>query len=45
MCIAYSQVEFHMPRDEVGGLVNNQKEHYDFKFNGIIPPEAKQVRS
>lgn len=36
------KVEFHLPRDATAGYVNNQREHYEFRFNGIIGPEAKQ---
>lgn len=36
------QVEFQIPKEVSAGLINNQKEHYDFKFNGIISSEAKQ---
>ncbi|GFH07887.1 kinesin-like protein, partial [Haematococcus lacustris] len=31
-----------MPRDAAAGYVNNQREQYEFRFNGIIGPEAKQ---
>ena len=37
-----NKLEFNIPRDMAQGLVNNQREHYDFTFNGILSPEAKQ---
>jgi kinesin family protein 6/9 len=37
-----NRVEFNIPRDASAGYVNNQREHYDFRFNGVIGPEAKQ---
>jgi kinesin family protein 6/9 len=37
-----NRLEFNIPRDVAQGLVNNQREHYDFTFNGILSPEAKQ---
>lgn len=37
-----NKVEFVIPRDVAQGLVNNQREHYEFIFNGILTPEAKQ---
>ncbi len=41
------KVEFNLPREAAAGYVNNQREHYEFRFNGILGPEAKQdeVRS
>ena len=36
------KVSFTIPRDEAAGYVNNNREHYEFNFNGIIGPEAKQ---
>jgi hypothetical protein len=36
------QVDFNIPRDSGAGYVNNQREHYEYKFNGVIPPDAKQ---
>lgn len=35
-------MDFNLPRDSVAGYVNNQREHYEYKFNGVIPPDAKQ---
>ena len=31
-----------IPHNLTDGLINNKKEKYDFKFNGIFGPEAKQ---
>lgn len=36
------RVEFNLPRDAAAGFVNNQREHYEFRFNGILEPAAKQ---
>lgn len=35
-------VEFSIPRDTAAGFINNSRERYLFKFNGILAPEAKQ---
>lgn len=37
-----NKVEFNLPRDAAQGYVNNQREHYEFRFNGVIGPDAKQ---
>lgn len=37
-----NKIEFNLPRDVHAGLVNNQREHYKFIFNGLVLPEAKQ---
>jgi len=37
-----NKLEFNIPRDAAQGYVNNQRENYNFRFNGIIAPEAKQ---
>mmetsp|Transcript_31029 Transcript_31029/g.80829 ORF Transcript_31029/g.80829 Transcript_31029/m.80829 type:complete len:928 (+) Transcript_31029:376-3159(+) len=37
-----NKLEFNIPRDATQGYVNNQRENYNFRFNGIIGPEAKQ---
>ncbi|KAG1675136.1 hypothetical protein FOA52_003359 [Chlamydomonas sp. UWO 241] len=37
-----SKVDFVIPRDEAQGYINNQREHYEFRFNGILSAEAKQ---
>ena len=37
-----NKLDFQIPRDVSQGLVNNQREHYEFRFNGILSPEAKQ---
>lgn len=39
-----SIVSFNVPKTEDSGYVNNQRELYEFKFNGIFGPDAKQVR-
>ncbi|QDZ21232.1 kinesin [Chloropicon primus] len=31
-----------IPHEAAAGYINNKKEKYDFKFNGIFGPEAKQ---
>ena len=33
-------VTFNVPKDDSAGYVNNQREHYEFKFNGILGPEV-----
>jgi kinesin family protein 6/9 len=33
---------WEVPKQETGGYVNNQREKYQFGFDGIIGPEAKQ---
>eukprot|EP00798_Chlamydomonas_sp_ICE-L_P003531 gene3531-13598_t len=38
---AENKVEFNVPRHLATGP-NNQKEHYNFRFNSVIGPEAKQ---
>lgn len=35
-------IQFNMPRDVSQGYVNNQRENYEFRFNGILTPDAKQ---
>jgi kinesin family protein 6/9 len=40
--VGRGQVDFNLPRDSLAGYVNNQREHYEYKFNGVIPPDAKQ---
>ena len=37
-----NKVEFNLPRSAGAGYVNNQREHYEFRFNGVIGAEAKQ---
>mmetsp|Transcript_2784 Transcript_2784/g.9791 ORF Transcript_2784/g.9791 Transcript_2784/m.9791 type:complete len:822 (+) Transcript_2784:575-3040(+) len=36
------QVEFNIPRDVAAGYVNNQREHYEYRFNGVLGMDAKQ---
>ncbi|GMH43749.1 hypothetical protein BSKO_11683 [Bryopsis sp. KO-2023] len=35
-------VNFAVPKDQAMGYVNNQRERFDFKFNGVFDAEAKQ---
>ncbi len=37
-----NKIEFVIPRDIAQGFVNNQREHYEFRFNGIMDMAAKQ---
>lgn len=37
-----NRVEFNLPREAAAGYVNNQRENYEFRFNGVIGPQAKQ---
>ena len=37
-----NKLEFNIPRDVGAGYVNNQREAYEFRFNGIVGPDAKQ---
>ncbi|KXZ55340.1 KLP1 protein [Gonium pectorale] len=37
-----NKVEFNIPRNESAGIVNNQREHFEFRFNGILTADAKQ---
>ncbi|EFJ44922.1 Kif6 type kinesin-like protein, partial [Volvox carteri f. nagariensis] len=37
-----NKIEFNIPKNESAGLVNNQREHFEFRFNGILTAEAKQ---
>ncbi|EFJ44921.1 Kif6 type kinesin-like protein [Volvox carteri f. nagariensis] len=37
-----NKIEFIIPRNESARLVNNQREHFEFRFNGILTAEAKQ---
>ncbi|PNG99849.1 Kinesin-like protein KIF6, partial [Tetrabaena socialis] len=39
---AENKIEFNIPRNESAGLVNNQREHFEFRFNGILEANAKQ---
>lgn len=34
-------VDIHIPKDS-GGYINNTREDFSFKFNGIMPMETKQ---
>ena len=35
-------IQFHHNKDTQLGYVNNQRENYEFKFTGILGPDAKQ---
>jgi hypothetical protein len=35
-------LSFRIPKEASAGLVNNQRENYEFRFNGIIGPQCKQ---
>ncbi|DBA83158.1 TPA: hypothetical protein ACH3X2_006681 [Trebouxia sp. C0005] len=37
-----NRLEFNIPRTASQGYVNNQREHYEFRFNGTLGAEAKQ---
>ncbi len=37
-----STIEFFRPRQILSGIVNNSRERYDFKFNGIFDMEVNQ---
>ena len=37
-----SAVDITLPKDVAAGYVNNQRELHNFRFNGILGPEAKQ---
>eukprot|EP00854_Cymbomonas_tetramitiformis_P025000 gene25000-30484_t len=37
-----NKVDFNIPRDGEAGYVNNRREHYEYKFNGVIGTDAKQ---
>lgn len=39
---ASNTIEFNLPRDDSGGLVNNQRVHYDFNFNGVFDNTTSQ---
>eukprot|EP00892_Ulva_mutabilis_P001049 jgi/Ulvmu1/10945/UM007_0124.1 len=35
-------ITFHIPREESAGLINNQREKYNFVFNGVLTEDSKQ---
>jgi kinesin family protein 6/9 len=35
-------VGFHVPKDELQGLINHKKENYEFKFNKIFDVDSEQ---
>eukprot|EP00762_Andalucia_godoyi_P002959 ANDGO_04112.mRNA.1 Kinesin-like protein KLP1 len=37
-----SRVEFSKPRDSKDGYINNQREFYEFRFNGVFDQPTKQ---
>ena len=37
-----SRVQFNIPRDSSDGYINNQREFFDFRFDGVFAHEAKQ---
>ncbi|KAK9811828.1 hypothetical protein WJX72_010914 [[Myrmecia] bisecta] len=37
-----NRVDFGVPRNLSSGYINNQREHYEFRFNGVLTPDAKQ---
>ncbi|KAI8924527.1 P-loop containing nucleoside triphosphate hydrolase protein [Entophlyctis helioformis] len=39
---AKSRIGFHMPRDEAAGLINNQRESYEFRFDKLFDVDTKQ---
>ena len=36
------KIGFHVPRDEMQGLINHQKENHEFSFNQIFDVDASQ---
>jgi hypothetical protein len=36
------KIGFHVPRDEMQGLINHQKENHEFSFNQIFDVDATQ---
>ena len=35
-------ISFNLPKDDTGGLVNNQRVNYEFNFNGVFDNQIKQ---
>jgi kinesin family member 6/9 len=35
-------IGFHIPKDENQGLINNQKENYDYRFHRVFDKDTKQ---
>ena len=35
-------IGFHVPRDQAAGLINNQKETFDFQFDRLFDMDTKQ---
>jgi len=42
LAIEENKLTFDIPKDDRGGYVNHQKEHFDFTFDHIFPPETMQ---
>jgi kinesin family member 6/9 len=40
--VSENQCVFDIPRDDLAGYVNNQREKYAFQFNGVLAPDAQQ---
>eukprot|EP00743_Colponemidia_sp_Colp-15_P003509 GILK01003787.1.p1 GENE.GILK01003787.1~~GILK01003787.1.p1 ORF type:complete len:816 (-),score=173.29 GILK01003787.1:280-2688(-) len=38
-----NRVEFNIPKKEVQGYVNNTREHYEFRFDGLLPMNCSQT--
>ncbi|KAJ3219562.1 Kinesin- protein 6 [Dinochytrium kinnereticum] len=39
---AHAKIGFHVPKDETHGIVNNQKEAYDYRFHRVFDEKASQ---
>ncbi len=39
---AQPKIGFNMPKDEAQGLINNQKESYDYRFHRVFDADTKQ---
>ncbi|KAL2914503.1 hypothetical protein HK105_206070 [Polyrhizophydium stewartii] len=39
---SHPRIGFHVPRDEHAGLVNNQRDSYEFKFDRVFDVDASQ---
>ena len=40
--VSENQCVFDIPRDDLAGYVNNQREKYAFQFNGVLAPDVQQ---
>lgn len=36
------KIGFHIPKDQSAGMVNNQRENFDFKFDKVFDMDARQ---